>query len=80
VPASSKKYRAILGRKDNLIGLDALQPQVLRFRYTKFRSCKHRAVIRVYDVASNVIETHEHAGRVQRAASVTRVKQKAATR
>jgi len=28
----------------------------------KFRSRSHRAVIRVYDDAGNVIETHEHAG------------------
>ena len=30
--------------------------------YTKFHSRSHRAVIRVYDEAGNVIETHEHAG------------------
>jgi hypothetical protein len=30
--------------------------------YAKFRSCPHNAVIRVYDEAGNVIETHEHAG------------------
>jgi hypothetical protein len=30
--------------------------------YTKHRSRSHRAVIRVYDEAGNVIETHEHAG------------------
>jgi hypothetical protein len=30
--------------------------------YAKFRSRSHHAVIRVYDEASNVIETHEHAG------------------
>ena len=30
--------------------------------YAKFRSRSHRAVIRVYDDAGNVIETHEHAG------------------
>jgi hypothetical protein len=28
----------------------------------KFRSRSHRAVIRVYDAAGNVIETHEHKG------------------
>jgi hypothetical protein len=28
----------------------------------KFFSHSHRAVIRVYDEAGNVIETHEHAG------------------
>ena len=30
--------------------------------YAKFFSRSHDAVIRVYDVAGNVIETHEHAG------------------
>jgi len=30
--------------------------------YSKFRSRSHDAVIRVYDDAGNVIDTHEHAG------------------
>jgi hypothetical protein len=30
--------------------------------YAKFRSRSHNAVIRVYDDAGNVTETHEHAG------------------
>jgi hypothetical protein len=30
--------------------------------YAKFRSRARDAVIRVYDVSGNVIETHEHAG------------------
>jgi hypothetical protein len=30
--------------------------------YAKFRSRSHDAVIRVYDDAGNVIETHEHTG------------------
>ena len=30
--------------------------------YAKFFSRSHHPVIRVYDVADNVIETHEHAG------------------
>jgi len=30
--------------------------------YAKFRSRSHDAVIRVYDDAGNVIETHEHNG------------------
>ena len=30
--------------------------------YAKFCSRSHDAVIRVYDAAGNVIETHEHAG------------------
>jgi hypothetical protein len=31
-------------------------------RYAKFFSRPHDAVIRVYDKAGNVIETHEHTG------------------
>ena len=31
-------------------------------KYAKFFSRSHDAVIRVYDEASNVIETHEHVG------------------
>jgi hypothetical protein len=30
--------------------------------YAKFNSRSHDAVIRVYDSAGNVIETHEHGG------------------
>jgi hypothetical protein len=30
--------------------------------YATHRSRSHRAVIRVYDEAGNVIDTHEHAG------------------
>jgi len=30
--------------------------------YAKFHSRSHDAVIRVYDAAGNVIETHEHKG------------------
>jgi len=30
--------------------------------YAKFFSRSHNAVIRVYDAAGNVVETHEHAG------------------
>jgi hypothetical protein len=30
--------------------------------YAKFRSRSHDAVIRVYDSAGNVIDTHEHKG------------------
>jgi hypothetical protein len=30
--------------------------------YAKHRSRSHRAVIRVYDEAGNVIQTHEHKG------------------
>jgi hypothetical protein len=34
--------------------------------YAKFCSRSHDAVIRVYDEAGNVIETHEHAGEFKR--------------
>jgi hypothetical protein len=34
----------------------------LGFDSAKFYSRSHDAVIRVYDAAGNVIETHEHAG------------------
>jgi hypothetical protein len=34
---------------------------VQRVGTQKFRSRSHSAVIRVYDEAGNVIETHEHA-------------------
>jgi len=30
--------------------------------YAKFRSRSHPAVIRVYDSAGNLLETHEHTG------------------
>jgi len=33
--------------------------------YAKFRSRSHRAVIRVYDEAGNVIEMHKHAAEVK---------------
>jgi hypothetical protein len=33
--------------------------------YAKFFSRSHDAVIRVYDEAGNVIETHEHAGELE---------------
>ena len=33
--------------------------------YGKFRSRSHRAVVRIYDEAGNVIETHEHAGELK---------------
>ena len=30
--------------------------------YAEHRNCSHDAVVRVYDAAGNMIETHEHAG------------------
>jgi hypothetical protein len=37
-------------------------PSAMRLATAKFRSRSHDAVIRVYDEAGNVIETHEHKG------------------
>ena len=34
----------------------------MQLNYAKFFSRSHDAVIRVYNSAGNVIETHEHAG------------------
>ena len=45
--------------------------------YAKHYSRSHDAVIRVYDAAGNVIETHEHAGVAKRGSRGG--KQKAAT-
>jgi len=39
---------------------------VFTISYAKFFSRSHDAVIRVYDEAGNVIETHEHAGDFER--------------
>jgi hypothetical protein len=72
---SSPHVYGIRPRKDhrgvNLIS-DALpfgrqwysEPNAIRnaVGYAKFRSRSHDAVIRVYDDAGNVIETHEHTG------------------
>jgi hypothetical protein len=44
------------------------------------RCRSHDAVIRVYDEAGNVLETHEHGGEFKEFVSVRRVKQKAAMR
>jgi hypothetical protein len=40
--------------------------------YAKFRSRSHDAAIRVYDEASNVIETHQHKGGSVNARTLTR--------
>jgi hypothetical protein len=40
--------------------------------YAKFRSRSHDAVIRVYDGAGNIIETHEHAGDFSRVLTADR--------
>jgi tellurite resistance-related uncharacterized protein len=62
-PNSALFPSAILSRHSNELGtygeLDAISNAI---DYAKFRSHSHDAVIRVYDDAGNVIETHEHAG------------------
>jgi len=42
--------------------------------YAKFRSRSHRAVIRVYHEAGNVIEAHEHAGAISKSGELFRRK------
>jgi hypothetical protein len=49
-----QSLRAALPREPNSIS-NAID-------YAKFRSRSHDVVIRVYDEAGNVIETHEHKG------------------
>jgi hypothetical protein len=39
-----------------------LANRVIQLMHAKFYSRSHNAMIRVYDAAGNVIETHEHAG------------------
>ena len=41
--------------------------------YAKHRSRSHRAVIRVYDDAGNVIETHEHVWAISKSREKTEV-------
>jgi hypothetical protein len=54
------------GRLSRLAGVcaDRLQPNAISnaIGYAKFYNRSHDAVIRVYDEAGNVIETHEHKG------------------
>ncbi len=49
---------------DDLVPGSAKEARVTppRLGYARFYSRSHDAVIRVYDEASNVIETHKHAG------------------
>jgi hypothetical protein len=43
-------------------GIPARKPLANAVGYVQFYSRSHHAVIRVYDEAGNVIETHEHEG------------------
>jgi hypothetical protein len=68
---SEPGHRAVVAIHVDLI-CDALpfgrlwygEPHAIRnaIGYAKHCSHSHRAVIRVYDAAGNVIETHQHAG------------------
>jgi hypothetical protein len=51
--SNSKRFDVRLAEPDAVINT---------IGYAKFRSRSHDAVIRVYDAASNVSETHEHIG------------------
>ena len=76
---SSQQFYEVLPRKDNR-GVDLIsdalpfgrlwygEPNAVSnaIGYAKHLSRSHDAVIRVYDEAGNVIETHEHKGRFQR--------------
>jgi hypothetical protein len=55
-----RKVRLEVTRKVILVGFGYGEPNA--FGYTGHRSRSHHAVIRVYDEADNVIETHEHKG------------------
>ena len=69
---SSPEHYAVLAPRDVDLISDALPFGGLWYAgpnaasnavdYAKHRSRAHRAVIRVYDAAGNVIETHEHKG------------------
>jgi hypothetical protein len=43
-------------------GMPGKTRSTMRIGYAKHRSRSHDALIRVYDEAGNVIETHEHTG------------------
>jgi hypothetical protein len=50
LPSQDNEHEQIVAAAEHAIG------------YAEHRSRSHDAVIRVYDGAGNVIETHEHAG------------------
>jgi hypothetical protein len=52
--------------------LNRMRP-AMRLITPSFYSRSHDAVIRVYDEAGNVIETHEHKGGIQNAVDFTRI-------
>jgi hypothetical protein len=58
---AKKRYRLTRNRNHNI---RSASPNAISsaIDYAKFRSRSHDAVIRVYNEAGNVIETHEHTG------------------
>jgi hypothetical protein len=50
--------------QSDLATVETVKPDAIAnaISYAKFYSRSHHAVIRVYDAAGNVIDTHEHAG------------------
>jgi hypothetical protein len=59
LPAVVAGYRPL-----QVIGAKYGEPNAISnpVEYAKFSSRSHQAVVRVYDLAGNVIETYEHAG------------------
>jgi len=55
-----RNVRLEVTRKVILVGFGYGEPNEIG--YAEHRSRSHHAVIRVYDEADNVIETHEHKG------------------
>jgi len=55
-----RKVRLEVTRRVILVGFGYGEPNAIG--YAEHRSRSHHAVIRVYDEADNVIETHEHKG------------------
>src|SRR5215468_8949721 len=56
-PCNRRRYRTIATAK-----IQEANASGDTIDYAKFYSRSHDAMIRVYDAAGNVIETHEHAG------------------
>jgi hypothetical protein len=66
LPKRSRKDNGRIGTEENRgFGIETLGATariISNQGYAKFCSRSHDAVIRVYDAARNVIETHEHKG------------------
>jgi len=60
LPPDSDRNERVFTKTTSNLSSQKFARSTLWFR--RFRSRSHDAVIRVYDEAGNVIETHEHAG------------------